>query len=168
MLRLRARRRQVELPEVSLPRRIELPELSLPRRIELPRVSVPRQIALPELSVPRRVDVPVPEIRRGQRTSPVVVGLKFVVGLSFGLFMGALVAALLAPAAGEDTRNKLKSMVPRRASGGRYDAATGGGLLDTVKARFRRAIEEAKQTRAAREQELMAEYEVAKRTGSAP
>lgn len=156
MLRLRTRRRRLQLPEVSLPNRIDLPDVSLPRQIELPR-----------LSVPRRVDVPVPEIRRDRRASPIVVVLKFALGLSLGLFVGVLAAALLAPAAGEDTRNKLESLLPRRGPGG-SGAGASGSPLDTLKARFRRAIEEAKQTRATRERELMAEFEVAKRTGSAP
>jgi hypothetical protein len=53
-----------------------------------------------------------PFIRQRRRSHPVWVGFKFVVGLGLGFFAGCLLAALLAPSAGEDTRQAIRDRLP--------------------------------------------------------
>src|SRR5688572_14794442 len=53
-----------------------------------------------------------PFVRQRRRASPIWVGLKFVVGLGLGFFAGCLIAALLAPSAGEDTRQSIRDRLP--------------------------------------------------------
>ena len=53
-----------------------------------------------------------PFVRKRRRANPLWVGLKFVVGLGLGFFAGSLIAALLAPWAGEDTRQAIRDRLP--------------------------------------------------------
>ena len=53
-----------------------------------------------------------PFIRQRRRANPIWVGFKFVVGLGLGFFAGCLIAALLAPSAGEDIRQAIRDRLP--------------------------------------------------------
>ena len=53
-----------------------------------------------------------PFIRQRRRANPIWLGFKFVVGLGLGFFAGCLIAALLAPSAGEDTRQAIRDRLP--------------------------------------------------------
>ena len=93
--------------------------------------------------------------RRRRRPNPIVQALKFVGGVGLGLIVGCLAAALLAPAAGEDTRRRLREL-------------SAGELISNPKGRWQLALEEARKARDAKEQELLADLQTAKRTGSNP
>jgi hypothetical protein len=53
-----------------------------------------------------------PFIRQRRRSNPIWIGFKFVAGLGLGFFAGCLIAALLAPAAGEDARQAIRDRLP--------------------------------------------------------
>jgi gas vesicle protein len=143
------------------------------------------------MSRSRALSTQPPFVRR-RRANPIVQALKFVVGVGAGLVVGCLLAALLAPRAGEDTRRKLRELLQggdgeaspesggtaasgaasstRPIAGGAVETIREGvaGLLANPKARFQVALEEARREREVRERELRAEFEVAKRTGNSP
>jgi gas vesicle protein len=101
------------------------------------------------------------------RPHPLVQALKFTLGLGAGLIVGSMIAVLLAPAAGEDTRRRLLELV--QGEGDAVSANESGGLVGLLKsprARIQLAIEEARKEREARERELLAEFQAAKRTGA--
>jgi gas vesicle protein len=183
---------EVELPRVEIPR-VEIPRVEIPR-IEVPRIEVPSvalgglrlpQIETPTIQTPRldfELMAQPPFVRR-RRTSPILRALMFVVGIGLGLAVGGLIAALLAPATGEETRRRLRELVGGLAPAGgsrggdetsTLPAATGAvrdgvaGLISNPKGRFQVALEEARKEREAKERELRAEFETAKRTGEKP
>ena len=173
----------VRLPEVRLPD-VRLPEVHLPSRIDIPELHVPSlsvgggRVAgfnLPEIRTP---DLRTPELEilarnglvvRRKRANPIWLGLKFIAGAGLGVAVGCLIAALLAPAAGEDTRNKLVGMLP---TGGSVDAEPkglpAGDSSGAPQGRIQVALDAARRQRDLKERELMAEFETAKRTGTAP
>jgi hypothetical protein len=134
------------------------------RKIELPDVNV----SVPSLQV-GSIRTPELEVRgltvRRKRANPFWLGLKFVAGVGFGLLVGCVAAALLAPAAGEDTRSNIRGLLPKPGEGGR---GNGQPALPAVKGRFQLALDEAKKQREIKERELTAEFATAKRTGTAP
>lgn len=181
----------VRLPEVRLPE-VRVPDLHLPE-VRLPQVSLPSRVDIPEFHLPsvqfagyRTPDLRTPELEvllrdglkvRRKRSNPIWLAFKFVLGAGLGLGVGCLIAALLAPSAGEDTRNKIKGMLPTGGGGEAVpadaqttrplrgpDQPTTGG----IKGRFQRAMDEAKKQRDLKERELTAEFATAKRTGTAP
>lgn len=181
---------EVRLPEMHLPE-VRLPDVRLPD-VHLPEVHIPSRVDIPELHVPslsvgggRLAGFNVPELRtpdlrtpeleilarnglmiRRKRANPIWTGLKFVAGAGLGLAVGCLLAALLAPAAGEDTRNKLMGMLPSGGSGGAEPKPSSNSTES--KGRIQTALEAARRQRELKERELMAEFETAKRTGTAP
>jgi hypothetical protein len=142
--------RKVQLPDVRLPD-VRLPDVRLPE-FDVPSMQV-AGIRTPELEI-RGLNV------RRKRASPIWLGLKFVAGVGLGLMFGCVIAALLAPAAGEDTRNNLRGLVPK--------PGEGQPKLPAAKGRFQLALDEAKKQRDLKERELTAEFATAKRTGTAP
>jgi hypothetical protein len=183
--------RDVKLPDVKLPD-VKIPELHLPE-VKIPQVSLPSRVDIPEFHVPsvhlagfRTPDLHTPELElrlrdglrvRRKRSNPIWLAFKFVLGAGLGLGVGCLIAALLAPSAGEDTRNKLRGMLPT--GGGAEPAPSDGEAIRPlrgpdepaaggIKGRFQRALDEAKKQRELKERELTAEFATAKRTGTAP
>jgi len=194
---------RVPVPEVRLPD-VQLPEIRL-RDVRLPEVRLPEvhlpDVRLPEVPLPQVPEVRVPSLAlaglrtpeldiggaapfvRRRRSSPLWTGLKFLVGLSLGLAVGCLIAAMLAPAAGEDTRQMLSQRVRGRGQprlpdeavtssgavtrGRRVSSAANVGLLDDLRARFEAAKAALEQERRARESELWARFRRALQTGRA-
>ena len=110
-------------------------------------------------------------IQRRHRANPIVPALKFVIGAAIGLVLGCLMAALLVPAAGEDTRRKLRTMLPIDPRDIETKAISPDGALDllgSVRSRFQSAVDEARQARQQRERELRARLQQAQRTGRLP
>jgi hypothetical protein len=88
--------------------------------------------------------------------------LKLTLGVGTGLAVGCLIAALLAPAAGEDTRRELRALFSGEGAGAPRP------ILERIKTRFAQAVEAARRAQSARESQLRDEFATAKRTGSAP
>lgn len=209
MIGLRGRRR-VRTPDVKLPRvdlsDVHLPELKVPR-VDVSDVRVP-DVKLPDIRLPdvRLPDVHLPSVRlpevrpperlrdlelvgqypfiRKRRRHPLVTALLFALGAGIGLLIGVIAAALLAPAAGEDTRRRLKAMLPGGGASSDPEAtsvlpasASGAvssvrsnaqGGLQALKERFRLATEEARRARERRDRELRDALHEAQRTGHVP
>jgi gas vesicle protein len=165
-------------PEIRTPD-FELPRVDLPS-VELGGLRIPH-VETPELRIPR-VDFELlsqPPFVRRRRTNPIVRVLKFGLGLGVGLLVGVVVAALLAPAAGEDTRRRIRELasgdVALPTLSGDTAAVNSGavregvaGLLSNPKGRFQVALEEARKERASTEAKLMADFQTAQRTGENP
>jgi hypothetical protein len=111
---------RVSLPEIDLPQ-VRVPEVRL-RDVRLPDVHLP-DVHLPDVRLPdwRLPEVRLPDleltsqapfVRQRKRTNPVWVAVKFVLGLGLGFLVGCMIAALLAPSAGEDTRQAIKDRMP--------------------------------------------------------
>jgi hypothetical protein len=155
---------------VSLPSRVDIPELHVPS-VQFAGYRTP-DLRTPELEVLLRDGLKV----RRKRSNPIWLALKFVLGTGLGLGVGCLIAALLAPSAGEDTRSKIKGMlpfggaepVPADAQAARPQRSPDQPASGGIKARFQLALDEAKKRRELRERELTAEFATAKRTGTAP
>lgn len=90
--------------------------------------------------------------------------LKFVLGVGAGLTVGAIVAAMLAPAAGEETRRKARELIERGPEALGDDGLA--GLIADPQGRLRVALDEARRARQERERELTVELAIAKQTGS--
>lgn len=179
-------RTRARMPEVSVPAG-RLPHVKVPS-VKLPELRLP-EVSLPQVQIPSRVDIPslhvaglrTPDLEilarnglriRRRRANPLWLGLKFLVGALLGVAVGCVVAALLAPAAGEDTRNRLTGMLPKP---GETEPETREtrvlpalGANGNPKGRLRLAVDAFKRQRELKERELMAEFERAKRTGEAP
>src|SRR5688500_10210229 len=95
------RLRDVRLPDVHLPD-VHLPDLHL-SDVRLPDWRLP-EMRLPDLELTSQA----PFVRQRKRASPLWVAVKFVLGLGLGFLVGCMIAALLAPSAGEDTRQALR------------------------------------------------------------
>lgn len=110
---------------------------------------------------------------------PILYVFKFILGVGIGLALGCLAGALLAPAAGEDTRRRLRATVsgegeanstgaaPGPIGGGTVSRAIGGlvGLLTNPRARIQLAMDEAREERAVSERSMRAAFETARQTG---
>jgi hypothetical protein len=96
---------RVKLPEIEMPE-VRLPDLRL-RDVRLPDLRLP-DVRMPDLELMSQA----PFIRQRRRSNPIWVGVKFVLGLGLGFFVGCLVAALIAPSAGEDTRQAIRDRLP--------------------------------------------------------
>jgi hypothetical protein len=105
---------QVRVPEVRL-RDVRLPDVHLPD-LHLPDLHLADRLAdlrLPELRLPDlELTSEAPFVRQRKRSNPIWVAVKFVLGLGLGFLVGCMIAALLAPSAGEDTRQALRDRVP--------------------------------------------------------
>jgi hypothetical protein len=106
---------RMRMPDVHL-RDVRLPDLRMPD-VHLPDVHLP-DVRLPDLRMPdlRMPDLELtseaPFVRQRKRSNPVWVAFKFVLGLGLGFLVGCMIAALLAPSAGEDTRQAIRDRVP--------------------------------------------------------
>ena len=177
------RKKQVaRLPAVQI-RSIEIPSVEIGGG-RLPHIRTP-ELHTPELTIPQIDLSSAAPFVRVRRKNPLVQALKFVVGAGVGLAVGVVVAAMLTPYAGDDTRRKLRDLAKSGSKsliGGDGDhgetqsfpIGTGevregiAGLLSNPNGRFQLAKEEAQKARQAKERELQAEFQTAKRTGSAP
>ena len=102
---------------------------------------------------------------------------EFVAGFLFGAFVGAVLALLFAPAPGEEVRGQIreKSFELRDRAGelsgeARQHAGTlrvkGQQVLEQQKTRFQEAIEEGKKAAARTKEELLAQLESDRHSGS--
>ena len=142
--------------------------------IEVPELEV-GPLRTPALSIAARP----PRVTVRRRGNPVLQLLKFALGLLFGLIVGCVIAALLAPAAGEDTRQRLMDSTKRtptppgpdpESAARRDDLMTGGlgGLLKRPQLRLQMALEAFKAERDGKEQELKEAFHKARRSGGVP
>lgn len=194
-----ARLPDVPWPDVRLPayEGLSMPDLAalraaMPSRadVRLPSIHLPEVdfTRIPGTSI-RPSDYELigrpPFVRR--RTHPVLRAVKFVLGIGVGLAFGVIVAALLAPAPGDETRRRLRDMLPgtsNEADGAESVTAalpaTGvapargpsepepSDLLGRLKWRVKLASEEAARERDIRRQQLIDRFHTAQRTGSVP
>jgi hypothetical protein len=172
---------ELHTPEIRTPE-IEIPSIDIGGG-RLPQIRTP-ELRTPQLTIPQLDLSTAAPFVRVRRKNPVVQVLKFVVGAGLGLAVGVVIAAMLTPYAGEDTRRKLRDLAkggPKALMSGGDQGATQSfpigtgevqegiaGLLSNPKGRFELAKEEAQKAREAKERELQAEFQTAKRTGSAP
>jgi gas vesicle protein len=103
----------------------------------------------------------------------------FAVGFFLGAFVGAVLALLFAPAPGEEVRSQIREKsieLKDRAEDLSHEASRradelrvrGQSVLEEQKARFQEAVDEGKEAAARRKEELMAQFEASRTTGTPP
>ncbi|TAK25280.1 MAG: hypothetical protein EPO26_02585 [Chloroflexota bacterium] len=98
-----------------------------------------------------------------KRRHPLVSAFLFLTGLGMGFMAGCVLAALLAPSAGEDFR-----VAARRAVAGVDRESVPPSIVDAILMRIRRALDAARAERIRSERELRDRHAAARLAGKLP